>query len=318
MDIPRLILRIYQCARERDVGEFQDAALHTLRTALSFDACRWGIGRVLPDGIHFLCAHLFQDDPLLYERVTLQGAVAHRALARLGMPERFCAASEFRADVQQERLDHDSCLDHASGIITVLPGQCGTVQTISLYRRGPLQYFSEADASLCHDLVPHLFEAQAINLSLCLAGLPPSFGDQRHPGAIVDDGGYILHAETGFLCLLRLQWPHGERLYLPEPLRTAMITELRPAYLGDAIAVRRVREGMPLFLRARHRLPVDSLTTRELAIVQCVAAGDSYKTIAKKLAIAPATVRNHIAGAHERLGVRSNAELVLHLRSAAF
>jgi len=317
MDIPRLILRIYQCARERDVGEFQDAALHTLRTALAFDACKWGIGRISPGGIHFLCTHLFQDDPLLYDGATLQDTVTHLALARPGVPERFCAASEFRTALK-DMVDAPGSLHHANGIIIVLPGQCGTVQSISFYRRGPLQYFSEDDASLCRDLVPHLIEAQAINLSLCLAGLPPSFGDLRHPGAIVDDCGYILHAEAGFLSLLRLQWPHGERLYLPEPLRTALITEVRPAYLGDAIAVRRVRDGMPLLLRARHRLPVDSLTSRELAIVQCVAAGDSYKTIAKKLAIAPATVRNHIAGAHERLGVRSNAELVLHLRSAAF
>ena len=222
--------------------------------------------------------------------------------------------SEFGAASQKALLDYKRRFRHANGLITVLPGRDGTVQSLSLYRHAPNQHFSAADTRLCHHLVPHLMEALAINRSLALAALPPSFGEQRYPGAIVALSGYILHAEAAFLDLLRAEWPQAEALHLPEALRAALVAQGRPAFLGEAIAVRRVLGGEPLFLRARTRLPVDRLTARELAIAQCLAAGDSYKTIARKLSIAPATVRNHIAGAHERLGIRSNAELVLHQR----
>lgn len=321
MDIPRLILEFYRCAHECDAASFQDTVLRTLQGALHFDAGKWGIGRIAPDGIHFLCAHLFHDDPeapLLYESISLQDTAALRALASPGMPARFHAESEFGAASQKALLDYKRRFRHANGLITVLPGQDGTVQSLSLYRHAPNQHFSAADTRLCHHLVPHLMEALAINRSLALAALPPSFGEQRYPGAIVALSGYILHAEAAFLDLLHAEWPQAEALHLPEALRAALVAQGRPAFLGEAIAVRRVLGGEPLFLRARTRLPVDRLTARELAIAQCLAAGDSYKTIARKLSIAPATVRNHIAGAHERLGIRSNAELVLHLKAAAF
>ena len=43
-------------------------------------------------------------------------------------------------------------------------------------------------------------------------------------------------------------------------------------------------------LHARQRLPIDSLTPRELAIAREVSEGLTYKEIARKLGIAPATV----------------------------
>ena len=300
-------------------GFVPDTVLRTLQGALHFDAGKWGIGRIAPDGIHFLCAHLFHDDPeapLLYESISLQDTAALRALASPGMPARFHAESEFGAASQKALLDYKRRFRHANGLITVLPGRTARYRACRCTAMPPTST-SARPTHACATTVPHLMEALAINRSLALAALPPSFGEQRYPGAIVALSGYILHAEAASTCCAR----NGRRprhCTCPEALRAALVAQGRPGFLGEAnrrAPRARRRAALPA---GRTRLPVDRLTARELAIAQCPAAGDSYKTIARKLSIAPATVRNHIAGAHERLGIRSNAELVLHLKAAAF
>lgn len=59
------------------------------------------------------------------------------------------------------------------------------------------------------------------------------------------------------------------------------------------------------------RRRADSLTVRELAILQQVARGSSNAQIALTLGIAPDTVKNHLANVRKKLGVRSRTEAVV-------
>ena len=56
--------------------------------------------------------------------------------------------------------------------------------------------------------------------------------------------------------------------------------------------------------------PVRKLTLRQREIMQLLAAGNSAKTIAKRLKISPRTVEYHKYSMMETLGVSSNAELI--------
>lgn len=58
---------------------------------------------------------------------------------------------------------------------------------------------------------------------------------------------------------------------------------------------------------ARHRL--DALTVREREVAECLASGESNKTIARKLSISDKTVQVHRHNTMEKLQVRSTAEI---------
>ncbi len=54
----------------------------------------------------------------------------------------------------------------------------------------------------------------------------------------------------------------------------------------------------------------ESLSSREQAVANHFAEGDTYKEVARKLNIAPSTVRNHLASVYRKLDVRNKPELV--------
>ncbi len=52
------------------------------------------------------------------------------------------------------------------------------------------------------------------------------------------------------------------------------------------------------------------LTSREQTVADCFAAGQTYKQVAEKLHLSPATVRNHLASIYRKLGVSNKAALI--------
>ena len=66
--------------------------------------------------------------------------------------------------------------------------------------------------------------------------------------------------------------------------------------------------------RLQPRLP--ELTSRELQIVSRLLAGDRVPAIATQLYLAQSTVRNHLSAVFAKLGVRSQQELIVLLRTA--
>ena len=67
---------------------------------------------------------------------------------------------------------------------------------------------------------------------------------------------------------------------------------------------------------ARHRLsPAERLTPREKEIVAAVAAGESNRDVAKRLALAEGTVKHHISNIFDKLGVSNRAELAAYAAS---
>jgi len=62
-------------------------------------------------------------------------------------------------------------------------------------------------------------------------------------------------------------------------------------------------------LEARLRKERFSLTRRELEIVAAVAAGESNKEIAERLAISKDTIKHHLSNVFDKTGVFSRVEL---------
>lgn len=100
---------------------------------------------------------------------------------------------------------------------------------------------------------------------------------------------------------------------------------IRLGWAGDAVEDAVVNEDAPLeeFLRvldgllgtAPRRHHRDELTEREWETVSLAAQGAQNENIAERMQIRTNTVRNHMARAYQKLGVRNRAQLVRAVRS---
>lgn len=85
-----------------------------------------------------------------------------------------------------------------------------------------------------------------------------------------------------------------------------------------ASAVRQSFEHSVYFSSPRSRAEeesdrtIDDLTRRELEILRLVAAGGDSKTVAERLHVSPATVRNHVQNILGKLGVHSRLQAVAY------
>jgi DNA-binding NarL/FixJ family response regulator len=89
--------------------------------------------------------------------------------------------------------------------------------------------------------------------------------------------------------------------FVPLEGRNLCPSEIDP---GWATFVREVRE----FLGSATAAPRVTLTTRQIQVLQRVAAGQTDKQIARDLSLSPRTVEMHVAGAMRALGVKTRAE----------
>ncbi len=86
--------------------------------------------------------------------------------------------------------------------------------------------------------------------------------------------------------------------------------------VGRTLVVRRQVEHQLLFLRARLRCRADALTVRERSVANLIARGATHKEVARQLARAPATIRNHIQTIYAKLEVANVAGLIEALQLA--
>ena len=116
-----------------------------------------------------------------------------------------------------------------------------------------------------------------------------------------------------FRSTVSIEWPDWDGSQLPsgivEPLLNPEGTRLASARL--------LFESFPIhnlyFVKVRQKKPSDCLSSRERLVAELFCEGFTYKEIAKRLAIAPTTVRAHLRGIYSKLGVTSKVGLVATL-----
>jgi DNA-binding NarL/FixJ family response regulator len=91
---------------------------------------------------------------------------------------------------------------------------------------------------------------------------------------------------------------------------------------GEALYGARVAQRILQFFQASRRdLPVDAfpdLTEREREVLDLIAAGLGNAAIARRLAIAEKTVRNHVSSIFSKLHVTDRVQAVVRAREAGF
>ncbi|SDK36060.1 response regulator [Nonomuraea jiangxiensis] len=94
-----------------------------------------------------------------------------------------------------------------------------------------------------------------------------------------------------------------------------LVEAVRAAYAGDAlispsITLRLLRHLADREARAAARAPASPLSARETEIVEAVARGCTNREIADEFFLSLSTVKGHVSGIMDKLGVRNRVEIV--------
>lgn len=136
-------------------------------------------------------------------------------------------------------------------------------------------------------------------------------------GMALASRGRLHYAGTQIFELLYRSWPEWDGLVLPAPL----VARLAKA----PCRIRLQKEHVSVSLIGEHwhlvRVPGDAshrfLTPRERRVAHLFVQGMTYKEIARRVSLTPATVRNYLRNAYLSLGVKSKVELATAMASKA-
>ncbi|MCZ2498685.1 helix-turn-helix transcriptional regulator [Xylophilus sp. Kf1] len=316
-----LLLTVYRLAQALPVQQFQDSALEQLKPFIAFDAASWGTAhmRQPQQGIDFHSIHLHRLPPAMveaYEKVKHLDEVA-RAIAR---EPRLTRAFNARAGLVgpplqpllafRQAFGHDNLLIHSER-----DGRTQVVQWISLYRRDPEQVYADEEMQVMATAAPHLMQALAMNRQASLERLCGGDARAQWAAAIADVRGVLYHADVRFLQLVADDWPGGEDNQV-SPLLMERLRHDSGRVVGARTVVRRTLEHDVLYLKARPRHAVDSLSSSELKVVRLLVTGLTQKEVALTLKRSQDTVRTHVRNIFEKLGIGSAVMLgaILALR----
>lgn len=311
--LSRLILALYRGCREQPVADFQDWAFEQVKSVLPFDSALWLTGVLHSDGnATFHTRHLYrqplqllfdwaatQKREMFTQEVFATPSITCNCVTSLDM------GPEMAQHARRYRIEHILATTQIDPVASLS-------ELISIYRADLGKPFSEEERLFQQALVPHLAETWRLNrmLALTYVAQPVCVAISRSAAA---DGKGVLHLiDSGFTRLLQEEWPdwHGPRL--PDEL-FALIESRHQRFIGKTIVVGLSELDELFLLRGRKKARLDTLTQREREVAMHFAAGRNHKEIARNLAIAPATARNHIASIHAKLGSSKGTQVAAML-----
>jgi DNA-binding CsgD family transcriptional regulator len=314
-DAEKLLLELYGLSRELPLHDFQAHALRLLKPHLDFCSAIWGEGRRSPLGLapHRLHSHDVDAEAVARwsEIIRLDKAIPI-LLANLGKSIRFHAPTLFNGRGDSVMREYARKYGRQSYMVTNIPTHHpSALEWISLYRPDPEAHFTKREQSLCETLMPHFHQALQINRTLHGLGTLCEERDAQSHFALVDQGGFVYFAQPGFLELLHLEWSQLDDFFVPDTLMAALGTAEDKPFIGRRIRCDRQPAGDLILLRAKPATQLDRLSRRQHEIAHLYAAGHSHKEIARRLRVAPATVRNHLAAIYRILAISTKAELIV-------
>lgn len=300
----RTLREIYRLSREAPAADFQDAAFEAMKELVRFDAGYWGGGRGPVEAVVVHYVHLYRlpaESNAAFEKVKSQPKhieVISRSVINAGQAQAFdtqeAGISDFYGpygiDQAVTLYQHDADL--------------GLYHVISLYRSG-VERFTEQERLLFESAVPHLLDAWRESKLLHLSGINRDACPLTPAAALLDGEGVVHFARPAFVELLRREWPDWRGPFVPEAMRRMV----DGSFSGERVAVRFTPQNTLYLAVARNKGLLDTLTAQELEVAKQLAKGASHKEIARDLAIAPATARNHIAHVHAKLGTSKVAQV---------
>lgn len=313
--VSQVIVDLYQGVRLWTPEQFQENAFELVKSVISFDSGMWGTGANSPYVIHSV--HLYRQPSAMMEHYTrdlqhedfVRAAVCENPgvtvnLADLMSPDEFT----------QTRIYKEFCVKYGilSALSTTLVEPLSTLFCfISLWRKRLDRPFSEAERQIKQALMPHLLESHRLNrfFSMRNAAGRPTNGTTQRVCAISDRLGVLHDADTGFIALLRSEWPSWQSAHLPSALRAFVAGENGEQWNGKRVMFCRLPLNDLVVLEARKKTPADRLGQRERSVAELYAQGMTYAEVAQALGSSASTVRNQLVSVYRKLGVQDKAML---------
>lgn len=306
--LSKLLLGLHRLALEMPMDNFQERALELLSEQLSFDAAWWGMSALENEAFEVHSSFTYNlpvefgelwDVARLDDKTTrfieAPGITLNSHLDTFGDALRLRAFGE-KFGIQHFLFTYE--LNRNLDILTF----------IGIYRKDRLKPFSEEERFFTQLVVPHLFACSNYNRIVQISQMRISNMDPGFLVALADSKGVVHDANPDFTALLREEWPEWQSIYLPDEL-IKICHGQNTSFLGNrlAIEVSRIRDWVLLIVQKRQ--PADALSNRERAIADAFAKGESYKVIARQLAISPATVRHHLRRIYQKMNITDKAQL---------
>jgi DNA-binding CsgD family transcriptional regulator len=313
-DAAKLLLNLYGLARELPVGEFQTQALLLLKRHLHFCSAIWGEGKLSSLWLapHKLHTHYVDPDALArWSELIRVDKVIPIMLDNLGTTIPFHAPTLFSDPRDLAMRDYAKQYGRQSYIVTNIPARLAReLHWISLYRPDPDALFTEHERSACERLMPHFYQALQINRTVQGLGMLSEGLDAQSRLALIDQSGFVYFAQPGFLELLHSEWSELDEFFVPDPLMAALRAGDGKPFIGRRIRCDSQSAGELIVLYAKRSSALDCLSPRQHEIARLYAVGHSYKEIARRLRLSPATVRNHLAAIFRTLAISTKGELI--------
>lgn len=295
---------LYRATKRVSIEHYRQWALSELRSVLDIDAAVWSTGHLSTRTFHtHTCLNLPTSFPnLLIDNIKIN-PISARLFSKAGqavdMKEVIEDKAFFQSDVYNqvfkphkiERVLSSIHIDSRSGIYTLL----------SVYRFDRNKVFTDTEKAQHQSILFHLIKAAS---HACMLSLKNDSSQDEHFYAICDQHGIYHEAETEFLDIVDKQFSPIEKQVFPLTLPFNDETKDYEDYL---FSCEQLGDLYRLKVRARNRL--DSLTAREIEVVEGVSKGLSFKVIAKQLELSPSTVSNHLYRIYQKLNINSRAEL---------
>jgi len=310
-----VLLLLYRAAREMPAAGFPEYALRLIKPLLQFESAIWGSGTTDGQSVKVGTAHLHSVDPTAiteWAQINRRDKVIPISIPRPHQTIQFHAATLFANREDSVMRDYSTRFGRESYLITSQPDELPeSVHWISLYRPNPDAHFSEQERFTCESLMPHFYEALRINR--LVARLDPKIAQQGNvqPAiAVADHDGRIHFAQDRFLRLMQTEWKQFDGSFLPNDLMRSLSNASNGKFKGDRLLCTTRRSSDMLLVEIRQRTLLDALPPKRAEIAWLFSAGHSYKEIARRLAIAPSTVRNQLRAAYLELGICSKGQLL--------
>lgn len=227
---------------------------------------------------------------------------AQTSIERLGEVCRSSGHDSGGPGVEAFSRRHD--IHHAMAITLELPGS-GLLFFVALYRGESEPAFAATDEPVFGEYGRHLMQHWQLGLQTLL-GQASTDGARGY--ALCERDGRLLYIGATLARALRRHFDGWQGQSLPEALRAGLQRAPCRVPLGrQSLVVGRCGELFTLGVGQAGG--ARALAPREHAAALLYARGDSYKTIASRLGLSPATVRTYLRDAYLQLGVRNKVEL---------
>lgn len=313
------LLKLHQGTADRCDEDFRSWALNQIRPILGFDIAFWGTGVYMDGQLQLHTRGGFglpaQIDDLWEQHKHLDETIPRilEAAGEMVVIRRaeFCRMAIYNLVWRYFGIEHGmgtSILDPSTGLCEI----------ICFLRSDSADAINGSERILAECIVPHLIEAWRTHRvsQLCLykqVAVP-------HKRALADRQGILHSAEHTFSGQLQDEWPTWDGPRLPATILGLLSVQETFRYTGKRVVVD-VTPSQHADLYAIFVRPVnviDLLTTREGEVATLFASGMSYKEIASRLALSPATVRVHLASIYQKTGITNKVALTALMASTHF